>query len=66
MSSAASPGPLDPSVLVHYLAACTVARLSPATISSTFRSMCDVRELMLEISTLAIPDAAACLRRRYA
>jgi len=58
--------PMDPNELNHYLAALTVAKLSPATISSTFTSAVDMRALTSAIAKLSIPDAAAYLRRRFA
>jgi hypothetical protein len=51
-------------VVAHYLAACQVAKLSPADIASTFSSAADMRELVARVASLAIPDAAALLRRR--
>lgn len=56
---------MDPAELVHYLAALTVARLSPADIGSTFRSAVEMRALTAEIAKRSIPDAARYLRARF-
>jgi hypothetical protein len=56
--------PVDPAVMSHYLAACTVAKLSPADISAKFRSAVEARELFAEVAKRSIPDAVAYLRRR--
>ncbi len=57
--------PIEPRALAHYLAACSAAHISPADISSTFRSALDARELMATISALSIPDAVRYLRAKF-
>jgi hypothetical protein len=58
--------PPDPAIVAHYLAALSAAKLSPATVSSTFLSAEKIRELLTEIQNLSIPAAARLLRARFA
>lgn len=55
--------PINPAAVAHYLAACAVARVPPATLSSRFTSAVQMRALMAQIENLSIPDAAELLRR---
>lgn len=55
--------PLAPHLVVHYLAACTAAKVSPASISSHFVSAQDARNLIERVGKLSIPDAAKLLAK---
>jgi len=51
------PPPLDPHHVVHYLAACTIARVPVARTSPI-----EMRALIARLSRLSIPDAVTLLR----
>jgi hypothetical protein len=57
---------VEPCHLAHYLAACSAAKVSPATLASTFRSAAEARELIARVAQLSIPDAMPVLNARVA
>lgn len=57
---------MDPDQLVHYLAACAAAHVSPANLASTFNGADDMRAFTARVSKLAIPDAVRAIKERLA
>lgn len=55
---------LETASLAHYLAACAAARVSPADLSSTWRSASEMRAFLARLDGLAIPDAVRAIRVR--
>jgi len=50
--------------IVHFLTACSIAKISPADLASTWRDAQEPRELMTRLATLPVHEAARALIER--